>query len=111
MSRKSKKLNKAEEGQVVDHTKYMKTYRHHVTRILRDIEAGSVDEVDMDKFRNFIQMSLALMETAPVSQIQAAWRHAEILSFTQPEPDTEIIRGETKMQHHVSTGITFPARK
>jgi len=80
-SRSNKKLSKAEGGQIIDHSRYMKTYRHHVMRILREIREGRVNEEDLDKLQNFCQMSFSLMETAPMHQIQGAWRHAEILAF------------------------------
>jgi len=99
-SRKSQKvLSRAEGGVIIDHSRYIKTYRHHITRVMRAIEGGTVDETDLEKLRNFIQMSLALMETAPIHQIQGAWRHAEILAFTHNDvadaDDHQVVLGDT----------------
>jgi hypothetical protein len=106
-SKSQKVLSRAENGAIVDHSKYIKTYRHHIMRVMRAIESGSVEEIDLEKMRNFLQMSLALMETAPMHQIQGAWRHAEILAFehggvadadSDIGEDHEVILGDTKLK-------------
>jgi hypothetical protein len=102
-SKKSnRQLSKAENGQIRDHSHYMKTYRSNVMRVLRDVRAGKVSEEDLDKLQNFCQMSLSLMETAPMHQIESAWRHAEILAFTHEQvEDVEIVPGQTEPQRIV----------
>lgn len=112
MSRSNKKLSKAEGGQIIDHQKYIKSYRSNVMRVIRDIEAGTVSELDLEKIRNFCQMSLALMDVVPMHVIQSAWRNAEILSFVNeptedPATDTEVVRGETPFQQKQLKG-NFP---
>ncbi len=83
-------------------------------RILREIRAGNIDEMDLDKLQNFCQMSLSLMALAPMTQIQSAWRHAEILAFehgqvedVEGRQDTEIVAGETvpKQEQRKSTTV------
>jgi hypothetical protein len=81
MSTRSTKLNKSTSGQPVDHRKYIKNYRNNVVRVLNSIRSGAVSEDDMDRLHNFCQMALALMETAPMAQIEKAWQHAELMSF------------------------------
>lgn len=81
MNRSNKKMSRGLNGETIDHKKYIKTYRYQVMRVVRDIEQGSVSEDDMARLRNFCQMAITLMEHAPISQIQAAWRDTEILAF------------------------------
>lgn len=108
-----KKLSQAENGQIVNHARYIKTYRSNVMRVMRDIEKGTVSIEDLAKLRNFLQMSFALMETAPIHQIQSAWRHVEILAFTHDQTedleDYAGVVGQTEMQQ--SKGIQLPTKK
>lgn len=79
--RRNKILNRSLNGAPRDHAKYIRTYRHHVMRVISDIEAGNVAVEDMAKLRNFCQMAITLMEKAPMTLIEQAWRDTEILSF------------------------------
>ena len=119
-SKSQKKLSQAENGQIVDHARYIKTYRYQVTRVLRDIEAGTVNVEDLEKLRNFCQMSISLMETAPIHQIQSAWRHTEIVAFAHNEvedadtPDYGVVMAETPTQFKdggIVRGIVYPTIK
>jgi hypothetical protein len=97
--RSAKVMSRGQNGEIIDHTKYIKTYRHHVMRVIRNIESGTVDGDDMDKLRNFCLMALALMDTVPISQIQGAWRDAEILSFEHPAvAEVEAVHAITEYQ-------------
>jgi hypothetical protein len=113
MKPSQKKLSRAENGQIVNHQQYVKTYRHHVMRVIRDIEEGKVNIEDLAKLRNFCQMSFALMEQAPVAQIQAAWRFMEILTFQHSQAedleDYAGVLGQTEMKQ--SSGIQLPTPK
>lgn len=110
-----KKLSQAENGQIVNHAAYIKTYRSNVMRVMRDIENGTVSIEDLAKLRNFLQMSFALMETAPVHQIQSAWRHVEILAFQHQQvedvEDYAGVLGKTEFKQAESKGIQFPPIK
>lgn len=110
-----KKLSQAENGQIINHAQYIKTYRNNVMRVMRDIEKGTVSIEDLAKLRNFLQMSLSLMETAPVHQIQSAWRHMEILTFQHDQAenldDYAGVVGQTEMQQQESKGIQLPSKK
>ncbi|QBX06610.1 hypothetical protein H1O16_gp197 [Burkholderia phage BcepSaruman] len=86
-TRSNKKMSRGLNGEVIDHKRYIKTYRYQVMRVIRDIENGSVTEDDMARLRNFCQMSITLMEHAPISQIQAAWRDTEIMAFAHDAVD------------------------
>lgn len=111
----NKVLSRAENGQIIDHSKYIKTYRHHVLRVIRSIESGTVTVEDLAKLRNFVQMSLALMEHAPMTQIQQAWRHVEILAFAQEQveelEDYVSVAGPTEFQqkHIEGSPIKYPS--
>jgi hypothetical protein len=90
--RRQKKLNRALDGTQRDHAKYVRTYRHHVMRVVRDIEQGTVSIEDLAKLRNFCQMAVTLMEQAPLTLIQAAWRDTEILAFVhEDDEDTSVV--------------------
>lgn len=93
--RREKKLNRALDGTQKDHAKYVRTYRHHVMRVVRDIEQGTVSIEDLAKLRNFCQMAVTLMEQAPITLIQAAWRDTEILAFVhEDDQDTSVVLKE-----------------
>jgi hypothetical protein len=110
-----KKLSQAENGQIVNHATYIKTYRTNVMRVMRDIEKGTVSIEDLAKLRNFLQMSFSLMETAPIHQIQSAWRHVEILAFTHQQvedvEDYAGVLGKTEFNQVESKGIQLPPPK
>ena len=77
-----------------EHTNYMQTYRQNVMRVLRDIRQGNVNEEDLDKLQNFCQMSLALMNVVPMTDIQAAWRNAEMMAYMTAEDHGVVLKGE-----------------
>lgn len=116
-SKSLKRLSQAEGGQVIDHSHYIKTYRTNVMRVMRDIEAGTVNLEDLEKLRNFCQMAVSLMETAPIHQIQAAWRHTEILAFAHEQvedadSDFKVVPGDTQPQDGgIVRGIVYPLPK
>jgi hypothetical protein len=80
-------LNRSLNGAPRDHQKYIKTYRYHVMRVVRDIEAGTVSVEDLAKLRNFCQMAITLMEKASMTLIEQAWRDTEILAFVHDSDD------------------------
>jgi hypothetical protein len=106
-TKRKQKLSRAENGKIIDHGAYIFTYRSHVTRVLKDIESGTVSEEDFAKLHNFCRMALSLMETAPISQIQAAWRQCEILDFVHKTDETEVVTVEvpTVPQEKVITSL------
>jgi hypothetical protein len=56
-------------------------YRSNSTRTIREVRKGLVNELDLDKLQNFIQVSLALMELVSVDTFRQAQRNAELLGF------------------------------
>lgn len=56
-------------------------YRQNAMRTLREVRKGMVNEVDIDKLQNFVQVSLALMEIVSVDTFRQAQRNAELLGF------------------------------
>lgn len=93
--RLSKKMNVVEGGAVRNHQQYIKTYRHHVQRVLRTIRDGVVTEDDLDRLTNFCQMAVTLMEGAPMRQIEDAWRTTELLAFEHADLQHEVVLGDT----------------
>lgn len=79
--RRNKQLNRGLGESQVDHTKYVRTYKYQVMRVIREIESGTVSEEDMARLRNYCQMSLRLLEKTPMTAIQAAWRDVEIAAL------------------------------
>jgi hypothetical protein len=89
--RRNKVFNRGLDGAQQNHAKYVRTYRHHVMRVVRDIEQGTVEVEDMARLRNFCQMAITLMEKAPLALIQSAWRDTEILSFEHQNDETAVV--------------------
>jgi hypothetical protein len=98
--------NKCLDGTFIDHKKYLKLYRHHTMRIIRDVRRGVVNEIDMDKLQNFIQFSLALMDRANMEDIDKAWRNAEAMSFIHADMGIEVV--ETIDERENYEGILDP---
>lgn len=83
--------NKALDGTFVDHKKYLNVYRYRTMRVIKDIRNGIVNEVDVDKLQNFVQMALALMDRATMVDIDKAWRNAEAMSFLHADMGVEVV--------------------
>lgn len=71
------------------HVKRMRMYRARATQALRDIEAGSITELDLAKFRNFVQIALALMSESHPRAIDEARMRAEILHLASGSYDED----------------------
>lgn len=78
------------------HFKYVTHYRVNVMKVMKAIRDGEVDEGDLDRLQNFLQMSISLMERTPLKIIQSVWRDTEIFAHLENEetfvnPDTTIL--------------------
>lgn len=93
--------NQALDGSFVDHKKYVNLYRHHTMRVIKDVRRGVVNETDMDKLQNFVQMALALMDRSTVQDIDKAWRNSEAMSFIHADLELEIVENpDTKSEDY-----------
>jgi hypothetical protein len=110
--RRNKQLNRGLGETAIDHTKYVRTYKYQVMRVIREIEAGTVSEEDLARLRNYCQMSLRLMEKTPMTAIQAAWRDVEITALVHdavedlPEDGGIILKDGTKVEVEIPCGVT-----
>lgn len=59
--------------------------RADLVQILRDIEAGSVSEMDFAKLNNFCMVSLALLSKIEQKTWEAAFKQAEISALLRNE--------------------------
>lgn len=55
--------------------------RAGVVKVLSSIEAGEVDELELEKLSNFLQFSLALMELCGPEKWARAKLNAELMSY------------------------------
>lgn len=62
-------------------------YRSEVTRVLRDIERGLVNELDLAKLNNFCMVSLMLQAKVEEPTWRAAEREAELASLLRDEDE------------------------
>jgi hypothetical protein len=72
-------------------------YRQNSMRTIRDVRRGMVNELDVDKLQNFLQVSLALMELVSVSTFEQARMNAELLSFFKGG-DTSVVLDPLKQK-------------
>ncbi len=110
--RRNKQLNRGLVDAPVDHTKYVRNYKHQVMRVIREIETGTVSEEDLARLRNYCQMSLRLLEKSPMTAIQAAWRDVEITALFHdsvedlPEDVGVILKDGTQVVVEIPSGGT-----
>lgn len=71
-------------------------YRTNVSRVLKDLRNGCVNEEDLDKLDNFCKISLALMYMVPVSRFRMAQANAEIMSFVHSSEETKVQLKDSK---------------
>lgn len=83
--------NRSLDGTYVDHKKYVKLYRYHTMRVIKEIRKGIVNEEDIDRLQNFVQMGLALMDRSNMEDIDKAWRNAEAMSFIHADLGVEVV--------------------
>lgn len=99
-------------------------YRSNSMRTIRDIRKGIVNEEDVDKLQNFMQVAVALMQRVSVETFRQAQRDAEIGGFLggretsvvlDPRKQAAVVDGEPVYPlgqlvadvHEVSTINTF----
>jgi hypothetical protein len=97
--------NKCLDGTFVDHKKYTKLYRYKTMKVIKDVRAGIVNEVDIDRLQNFIQFSLALMERATMEDIDKAWRNAEAMSFIHADMEIPIVESVDQYSVHLDPQV------
>jgi hypothetical protein len=59
--------------------------RSDLTQILKDIEAGHVTEMDVDKLNNFCMVTLVLLSKIELRTWEACFRQAEISALLRNE--------------------------
>lgn len=98
------------DGTYTSHKSYVNTYRNNVMRVLRDIEAGTVEEDDIFRLRNFCQWALASMERQSMSDIDKAWRNAEAMSILHHDMEIPVVEEPLPVneQHRV---VLDPAKQ
>ena len=62
-------------------------YRSEVTRVLRDIERGMVNELDLAKLNNFCMTSLMMQAKVEEPTWRAAEKEAELAALLRDEVD------------------------
>lgn len=62
-------------------------YRSEVCRVLRDIERGYVNEVDLAKLNNFCMTALMLMSKVEHPTWKAAGKEAELAALLRDETE------------------------
>lgn len=83
---------------VKQHKHRVAFFRKKVMEVMRGIHAGEVDEVEVEKLHNFIQLSLSLMSLVEPHMIDEAQKHAEILDLASPDdPDNDVIWDPAKL--------------
>lgn len=106
--RRNKQLNRGLGETPVDHTKYVRTYKYQVMRVIRDIEAGTVSEEDLARLRNYCQMSLRLLEKTPMTAIQAAWRDVEITALVHDSVEDLPVDGSIVLRDGTQVAVEIP---
>lgn len=81
---------------VVDpkHFKYVTHYRVNIMKVMKSIREGNVDEDDLDRLQNYLQMTFKLMDATPLKALQGLWRDTEIFGHLHDElqtPDDAVV--------------------
>jgi hypothetical protein len=81
---------------VVDpkHFKYVTHYRVNVMKVMKSIREGTVDEDDLDRLQNYLQMTFKMMDVVPLRQLQGLWRDTEIFGHIHDDlqtPDDAVV--------------------
>lgn len=66
-------------------------FRSNSMRTVKDIRGGIVNEIDIDKLQNFLQVSFALMQIVSVETFRQAQRNAEIAGFIYGEDQAVVL--------------------
>jgi hypothetical protein len=64
-------------------------YRSEVCRVIRDIERGYVNEIDLAKLNNFCMVSLMLLAKIEEPTWRASEKEAELAALLRDEVDDE----------------------
>jgi hypothetical protein len=67
------------------HFKYVTHYRVNVMKVIQSIRDGTVDEDDLDRLQNYVQLSFKMMERMPMSTLNELWRNLEIFGHIVQE--------------------------
>lgn len=81
------------------HVRRVNFYRSRTMQVIRDVRAGKVDEEELDKLQNFIQMSCAYMMRGQPGSIERAIADAELVDLLKYEDcDADVVWDKDKLQ-------------
>jgi hypothetical protein len=80
------------------HFKYKVHYRVNVMKVMANIRAGTVDEADLDRLQNYLQMTFKMMDVVPLKMLHDLWRDTEIFGHLHADlnmPDDQVVDDTT----------------